>query len=694
MKKYILSIGLIIPTILFGQVDRSIRPEAAEAPTINIEDSEVFTTANGITVILSENHKLPRVSFNLVMGATPRVEGNMAGLSEMAGSLIMSGTESRTKDQLDKEVDYIGASINASSDNIYMSCLTKHMDKGLNIMSDVLMNANFPQSEVDRIISMNESGLVAAKSDAGTMANNARAVANFPKSHPYGEVMTKESLANINRDAIVNYYKETFTPDGSYLVIVGDINKAEATKVADKYFASWTGGKVYKAELVGPNKISQNRVIFVKKAGAVQSSINVTFPMNITPSDEDYLKLKVLNGILGGGSFGNRLMKNLREDKAYTYGCRSSVNVNAEGSWMMAGGNFRNEVTDSAITQILFELDGIIDDYVTDDELSLTKSSMAGAFARSLERPSTIARFALGIIKYELPKDYYQTYLKKLAAITKEDVLMVAQKYFSADRCNIIVVGNEEVLDKLVKFDADGKIEKLDAFGNEVSDRVAADITADELLKNYSSMVAMGSVGKKLKKKLKKFKSYVVEIEITVPQMPGPGKVTNVWTSAGAEGSKMEMMGMVVQKSYFDGEKGGSTSMQEGSKEMTAEEIASKKKSIGLIPEMNYATSGMEYELLGIEEYDGKMCYVLKLNDGENEMFEYYEKETFQKMATTTIISSDEGSQEITYSYADYKEYNGFLFPDTINLTVPGMTLPGKVKSREVNAKISLDDYK
>ena len=157
MKNYILTLALILPTVLFGQIDRSIRPEAAPAPTININNSEVFVTDNGITVILSENHKMPKVSFNLVMGATPKVEGNKAGLSELAGSLIMSGTTNRSKDELDNAVDYIGARLRASHNNISMSSLTKHMETGLGLMSDVLMNANFPQSEVDRIISMNES---------------------------------------------------------------------------------------------------------------------------------------------------------------------------------------------------------------------------------------------------------------------------------------------------------------------------------------------------------------------------------------------------------------------------------------------------------------------------------------------------------------------------------------------------------
>ena len=694
MKKYILSLGLIVPTLLFGQIDRSIRPEAAEAPIINIEDSEVFTTANGITVILSEDHKLPRVSFNLVMGATPKVEGASSGLADIAGQLIMSGTTKRSKDELDNAIDYIGARLNASSRNLFLSCLTKHMPTGLDVMSDVLMNASFPQSEVDRILGMTESSIASTKSDEGAISSNIRSVANFPKTHPFGEVMTEETLGNINRDLIVSYFKETFTPEGSYLVVVGDINKEDATKMVEQYFATWSGGAVHKSPLVDANSISGNRVIFVNKPGSDQSVISITFPMDITPSHEDYMKLTVLNGILGGGVFGNRLMQNLREDKAYTYGCRSRINVSKNGSTFFAGGNFRNEVTDSAIVQILIELDRVTDAYVEDDELNMTKSSMAGSFARSLEQPATVARFALNIIRNELPKDYYQTYLKKLDAVTKEDILMVAQKYITASKCNIIVVGNEEVTDRIAKFDADGKIEKMDAFGNEVSDRIMADISSDELIAKYASVVAMGSTGKKLKKKLKKVKSWKLELEMNIPQAPSPALVTQVWSAPGIEGMKMEMMGMVVQKSYFDGEKGGSTSMQTGTEVLDAEEIANKQKSIGLIPEMNYATSGMTYELLGIEDFDGKPCYVLKLTYGNTVSFEYFDKATYQKTATLLLITDDGETQELTYVYSDYKEYDGFLFPDTINLNAGGMSLPGKVKSRVINAKIDLELFK
>jgi len=696
MKRYIIALGLLLPTLGLAQLDRSIKPEAGPAPQINIEDSEVYKMENGLTVIISQNDKLPRVAFNLVMGATPKTYGPMAGLPDIAGSLIMSGTQNRTKDQLDNEIDYIGASMFADNNSIYLSCLTKHMDKGLDLMTDVLVKANFPQEEVERIIKLNESNLVAAKSDAGTMLSNARAVANFPSSHPYGEVMTEESLGNISREAVVQYYRETFTPEGAYLVIVGDIEVETAKNVVDKYFGSWSGSAPHKANLPDGNSNDGSRVIFVNKNGAVQSVISVSFPIDITPSHPDYLKLKVLNGILGGGAFGNRLMQNLREDKAYTYGCRSSISVNMEGSWFSAGGNFRNAVTDSAITEILYELERITDSYVEDDELALTKASMSGSFARSLESTSTVARFALNIIQNELPKDYYQTYLQKLDAITKEDILEVAQKYLKPNKANIVVVGNEEVFDRLMKFDSDGSIERMDAFGNEVIEREPADISADELFEKHVSAVALGASGKKLTKKLKKVKSMTVISELSNPQMPSAMKQTTVKMSDGSEGMKLEFNGMAVQKSYYNAEEGvgGSSNMQTGSSEMTPEEIAAKEKSVGLIPEMNYSTSGMEYEMLGFEEFNGQKCYVVRFNDGSNEMFTYYDAKTYLKAGNLVIAEQGGETQEMMYTYGAYEEQQGFMFPSETNISVGGFSMDGKVTSRTFNESVSLDDFK
>ncbi|MGV3630197.1 MAG: M16 family metallopeptidase [Bacteroidota bacterium] len=664
-------------------LDRSKRPNAGPAPTINIKDSEVFTTTNGITVILSENHKLPKVSINLVMGSDPVLEGSKTGISNLAGELIMSGTESRSKDQLDKEIDYIGANINAGSESIYLSCLTKHLPKAMDLYSDIVFNANFPQSEFERIVKQNESNLLSAKSNPDQIADNVEKRVNF-KGHPYGEIMTETTLAAITRDDVVAYYKNMFTPTGSYMVIVGDINKDEAIKLVNTYFGSWKGNKNNEAPLGAGNFNQGNRVIFVKKPGAVQSTISISFPVKMKPGDPNQIPLTVMNNIFGGGGFGTRLMQNLREDKAYTYGCYSSLNITDNGSWFSASGNFRNEVSDSAITQLLYELDRIISDTVTAKELDLTKTSMAGGFARSLENPSTVARFALNIIQNKLPKDYYQTYLQRLDAVDKAAVQKMAQMYFTATNCNIVVVGNEEIIDKLKKFDSDGKIEFLDAFGQEIVDVKKADITKEQLVEKYVLAVTQSANMKEVKKKLSKVKSMKQQLELKNPAFPGALDMTTFYAAPNKEAMKMEMQGMVIQKTYFNGTKGGSMNMQTGKKEMTAEEIASKNKSVGIIPEYNYATSGMQYELTGIETVKGKDYYVLKTNDGSGEKYDYFDTKTFMK---TQSIQNEEG-QETLMMFDDFKAVSGILFPHKMALSVGEMILDGTTKTIEMNGKI------
>ena len=693
MKKIFTLCFLALSTWTMAQVDRSIMPAPTQAKKINIKDSEVFTTANGITVILSENHKLPRVSFDLNMGSDPRLEGSKAGLSDMAGSMIMSGTSNRTKDQLDKEIDFIGASLGADQSSISMSCLTKHMDKGLTLMSDVLFNANFPQSEFERIKKQNISSLISTKSDAESMVQNATVKINFP-NHPFSDVMTEETLNNITREDILSFYQANFTPNGSYLVVVGDITRQQTEEMVAKYFASWKGGPVYKNDLNKGDFSKGNRVVFVKKPGAVQSVVYVTFPIDMKTGDKNQLPLTVLNGILGGGGFGTRLMQNLREDKAYTYGCYSSLNITEDGSWMSAGGNFQNAVTDSAIEQILLEFQKITNENVKDEELNLTKTNMAGGFARSLERPQTIARFALNIIKNNLPKDYYQSYLQRLESVSKEDVLLMAQQYFTSKNCNIIVVGNEEVFDKLKRFDADGQIEVLDPFGNVMKETKKADITADQLIDNYVMALTNTTSKKAAKKKLKAIKSVERVYELKGDQIPFALKMTEIFVSPSTEGQQLEGQGMVFQKSFYDGKSGFTFNLQTGKTALNSDELASKAKSNGLVPELNFAAKGVNYELVGIETINGSDFYILKTVDGKNESYDYFNKTTFMKEKTINVIAREGETMESTVTFGDFKEVNGMKFAHSIVQSVGPMVLSGTITSMTVNGEIDLTPFK
>jgi len=694
MKKIFLFTLIFSPCVVLAQLDRSIVPPATPAKEISIPDPVVFKTDNGITVILSENHKLPRVMFDLRVGTGQQLEGNKTGVMELASELILSGTSTYTKDEFDAKKDYIGASLWASYNQLSLRCLTKHMDTGLELFSDVLYNANFPQNEFDRIVKKTQSELLSVQSSAEAMGDNALMSIMFEK-HPYGEVMTEQTLSNISREDVEQYFKKTFVPDQSYLVVVGDITQEKVEKVVEKYFSSWTGTAQQKVEYSTPKKPSENRVVFVKKTGAVQSYIQVATPVDIKMGDANYIPMMVTNGILGGGGFGNRLVMNLREDKAYTYGAYSYLDVDSQGAFFNAAGSFRNEVTDSAITELLYELDRITDSYVTDEEMKMTKSIMTGRFARSLEEPATIARFALNIERYKLDKNYYKNYLKNLEAVTKEQILEKAQQFLAPKNYYIVVVGNEEVIDKIKNFDSDGIIEMLDAFGQPIKDRKQADISANELFKRHSLYVTNSKTEKDRNKAIKKLKSYKQEIEMSMDQIPFPLNMTIFWGKPNSEVVSMEAQGMVFVKTYFDGKTGYISNMQTGKQEMSEQQISAKNKDDGFVPEINYDKTAMEYELLGIEEADGRDVYVVKLNDGHNERYVYYDAQTYCKLKQLSILSDpDSGeTQEQTMIYDDYRLVGGIMLPHKIVLSMGPVAFNGIVKTTTIN-KGTISDFK
>lgn len=679
----------------FSQIDRSKAPVPGPAPEINIADPEVFELDNGIKVILSTNNKQPKVSFNLVMSSDPRLEEDKAGLAEITGDLLLSGTKNRTKDEFDNEKDFIGASVYASSSSIYLSCLTKHMDKGLDLMMDVVKNASFPESEFTRIKKQYESSLASVKTEANSMASNATYKTIFTDEHPYGEVMTPKSLSKISRDDVVNFYNEQFTPAGSYLVIVGDIDKEKAKEVVSKYFKEWEGGVPFEKDYAKGDFPDENRVIFVEKPGAVQSVITVAFPIDMTPGHEDQIKLSVLNKVLGGGGFGTRLMQNLREDKAYTYGAYSRLNVQREGAWISASGSFRNEVTDSAIVQFMYELDRITKDLVTDEELELNKASMAGSFARSLESPRTIANFALNIFRNNLPADYYQTYLKSLSEVSKEDILEVAKKYITPENLNIIVVGNTEIIPNIKQFSPSGEITTLDEFGNpkvEVEYK-EAEITQAEVIENYLMAVTQTKSMKKANKVIGKVKTMEQITKMKPDQAPVELTMTSYFKAPHSSHRKIEFSGMVFLKETFNGEAGKVETPNQSSggmdvQELSAEEVEDKKKTGGLFPELGMVCDGIEYDLLGILEDEENSFYVIEYTVGDKTNKAYYNTSDFMKVKVESAEKTEEGVEFSTAHYSDFQEHNKILFPHKIRQNMGGAGFEGNVEEININTKI------
>jgi predicted Zn-dependent peptidase len=667
---------------------RSQAPEAGEARKIQMGEFNVMSLDNGLTVIVVENHKLPRVSYSLSLKNDPIMENDKVGLVGMAGQLLGRGTKNKTKAEIDAAIDFIGASFNTSGSGMFGSSLTKHQDAVLEIMSDVLFNASFPKDEFDKILTQTLSGIEASKTDPNSMASNVAAVVNYGTEHPYGEVPTAETYNNISVKDCKQYVKRYFKANNAYLTIVGDITMEEAKMKAEKYFGNWSSGKVADVNYDTPEPSSEPRVCLANKDGAVQSVIRITYPVDNKPGNADATAATVMNSILGGGIFSGRLMQNLREDKAYTYGARSSLGSDPLVASFNASASVRTEVTDSSIVQFLYEMNRMVEEPVNDYDLMLSKNSLAGSFARSLESPQTLARFARNIQRYDLPEDYYETYLERLEAVSIEDVQRVAKKYIRPQNANIVVVGNkDEINEKLLEFDGDGEIEYFDAFGKkleDVSSELPADLTAEVVINDYLN--AIGGMDK-----IKAIKT--LEIHMQMDMMGQKINIDQYYAEGDKFYSKVGNDQMVMQEMRFDGTTAQSGGMQ-GSQKATEGPLFDQAKSQSrAFDQLYYLSDGYMLELKGVDNLDGEACYKLSVKDPSgNETTEYYSIKSNLLMRELAVVEGPGGQQMTTTTdFLDYKEIDGIMFPHTIK-TSGAMPMPIEMKATAVKVNPELDD--
>ena len=459
------AMALAVSTLSWGQVDRSKAPEAGPAPELKIGTPTKLKLDNGLQVIVVENHRMPAVSWNMTLDYPPFLETDKAGLTSIASDMMSAGTETRTKAQIAEDVEYLGASFRANAKGFFASSLSKHTGDLLRIVSDAILNPTFPEEELEKVKKQVNSGLANTPTSPGEIAGNLVSATNFGSLHPYGEVMTKESLDNISRQDLVDYHKTYFRPNAAYLIVVGDITPDEAYAKANAHFGKWYRGDIPYSRVMPAKFPTGNQVRFAAVEGAVQSTINIAQPVPFPPGHPDAAAIQLMNSILGGGAFSGRLMQNLREDKAFTYGARCSLSADPVTAQFIAYANVRSEVTDSALVEFMAEINRIRDEQVDSTELATAKAFLSGSFARSLENEGTVARFALNIERYDLPEDYYQTYLQRLDAVTVEDIQRVAKNMLKPNNLNICVVGSPDILENLRPFDAGDGIDQYDAFG-------------------------------------------------------------------------------------------------------------------------------------------------------------------------------------------------------------------------------------
>ena len=679
---------LIISSVAAQTIDRSIRPTAAPATEIQIKDAKTFTLPNGLKVFVVEDHKRPVVYFSLSLDIFPALEGDKAGLESLTSSVLGTATKKRSKEQINTSVDLIGATFGVHSRGGYIASLSKYQTKALDILSDALINPVFKQEELDLNVTREKTALATIGDDGSSISNRVTSALLFGKNHPYGEITTEESLDNVNLADLQKFHATYFAPNVARLVIVGDITEEQAKKYATKYFGKWKNKNVPQTQYPTVAAPQGNKVAMVNKDGAMQSYINVTYPIDYKVGMSDYIAAGLADHFYGGG-MSSMLFQILREKHSYTYGVYSDLSSDRIcGKFQITAGrgdaaSVKGAATDSAIVEIFAAMREMISKPVSDEQLAAAKATFAGSFGRSLEHSSTIANFATNIDRYNLPKDYYKTYLQRLDAVTAADVQAAAKKYFHPDNALITVVGDKSLAAKMEKFASDNSVQFYDMNANpvEAPTTKSADISAEQIIANYAK--ALGGENALAKVNDYKIVSNMNMMGQILEMVEAFKKPNNTLTT-------ISMGQMLVQKLAFDGNALKKSGMQGDATLTEGQEFEAAKAEAGLCAEMNLIKNGYQLTVKGIENLNGKDAYGLEISKGKEQSNSYFDVETGLKIKTILTSETPQGTMQQITEYSDYKAVDGIMFPHAIKQSAGGITIDVSVKSIEVNK--GLDD--
>ena len=455
-------------------LDRKQIPPPGKTPELRVPAWTKSTLANGADLIVAEKHDLPLISFSITFlgGADQFEPAGKQAVASLTAALLSEGTQTRDAEALSNALQLLGTSVNASvgseSGSISFRSTAAKFPSTLAILADMLVNPTFPAAGLERLRGQRLVQLTQARAQPGAIASRVFPRIVYGDAHPYGRVVTEQSLKAITRDDLVAFHKAYYQPGRALVTVVGDTTAASVKPVIEKALTAWAkGGEKPAFTFPTVAEPKATTIFLVDKPGAAQSTFAIgrPGPPRNTP---DYYALQVMNTILGG-MFQSRLNANIREEKGYSYGVSSSFGYGKGPGPFRTGGDIVTEKSDAALVEFMKELKGIIGSRpITDEELSVAKDALIQRLPATFASVNSINSALTTLWTQQLPDDYYQQYAKKVAAITKEDVLRVAKQYVTVDHLAIVIVGDKSLIEGPLKAANIAPIEYRDIEGNAV----------------------------------------------------------------------------------------------------------------------------------------------------------------------------------------------------------------------------------
>lgn len=438
---YLFIVVMLGCTLVFAQKQKP--PEGGQPKDFTLPAKETYQLDNGLTVTLVKYGTLPKVQASFVIRAGNINEAeNETWLADLTADYLKEGTAERTAKEIAEAAAAMGGEINTSAGmdqtTVSGTALGEFAPDLIALLSDVLMNPTFPESELERLKNNYLRQLSVQKSDPDALALDRFQRALYP-NHPYGRLFPAEEMINsFSIPKIHQFYRDNFGAQRTHLYVVGMFDVAKVKDAIQKEMSGWPRGAEISENI--PVPVSGRAVYLVDRPGAAQSTIVMGLPV-IDPSQPDYIPLSVTNTLLGG-FFSSRITTNIREDKGYTYSPHSTISSRYRDAYWAEDASVSTEVTGPSLKEIFYEINRLQKEPPPAEELKGIQNYMAGVFVLQNSSLGGITNKLAFVDLHGLGDDYLSTYVKKVYAVSPADVTRVMNTYLRDGEMIIVIAGD------------------------------------------------------------------------------------------------------------------------------------------------------------------------------------------------------------------------------------------------------------
>ena len=458
-----------------SDVDRSKGlPALGDPAPIKFPDLQKTTLSNGLKVVLAQRETVPVVRMSLMVDAGYAADqGAKAGTASLALDMMDEGTKNRSSLQINEDLAMLGATLNTGSNldmsTVTMTALKQNLDASLELFNDVILNPAFPESDFDRLKKEQMVRIQREKRNPIQMALRVFPKFMYGEGHAYSNPFTgsgyEETVSQISRDDLVDFYSTWFKPNNATIAVVGDITMEDLTAKLEKGFKKWKQGDVPQKNLADVEP-AKNRIYLMDRPGAIQSVI-IAGHVTVPSGTKDEIAIEMMNKILGG-DFTSRVNMNLREEKGWSYGSRTIL-IGARGQRpYIAYAPVQSDKTSESMVEVNKELREYLSSRpATTEEFEKSKKDRVLSLPGQWETNAAVAGSISNMVRYGYSDDYYKQYADNVRNLSLNDIHKAAKVALSPDDFSWIVVGDREKVEAKIKalgygdvviIDADGKV--------------------------------------------------------------------------------------------------------------------------------------------------------------------------------------------------------------------------------------------